>query len=120
MSTHKAVKRVMGDPPPPAPSTPPNGTYTSTVTGDLASWSGSFTYTNGAIAYTRTSPSGNYSANNTSNGNAIVFSIDDGTNTITFTGSSFSYQGTKAQYSGNVSSHRDPTGGQDGWSATQT
>jgi hypothetical protein len=104
-----------------APSTPPNGTYTSTVTGDLASWSGSFTYTNGAIAYTRTSPSGNYSANNTSNGNAIVFSITDGTTTITFTSSSFAYQpGNKAQYSGNCHSNRNITGGQDSWSATQS
>lgn len=106
--------------PPPNPSSPPDGTYTSTITGDLASWSGSFTYDDGDIVYTRTDPSGDYDAENTSNGNAIVFSIDDGTNTITFTGSTFSWTGSnKAQYSGNVHSHKDPTGGQDGWTATQ-
>ena len=106
--------------PPPNPSSPPDGTYTSTITGDLASWSGTFTYDDGDIEYTRTSTSESYSADNTSNGNAIVFSIDDGTNTITFTGSSFSYQGSNAQYSGIVTSHKDPTAGEAPWSATQT
>jgi hypothetical protein len=107
--------------PPPNPSSPPDGTYTSTITGDLASWSGSFTYDDGDIEYTRTNPSGIYSADNTSNGNSIVFSIDDGTNTITFTGSVFSYlPSNKAQYSGNAHSHKDPTGGQDPWTASQT
>jgi hypothetical protein len=112
---------MKGSNPNPAPSSPPNASYTSTITGDLASWSGTFTYNNGAIQYTRTSTSTNYTASNTSNGNAIVFSITDGTTTITFTGSSFAYQpGNKAQYSGNAHSNHGITGGQDGWTATQS
>jgi hypothetical protein len=106
--------------PPTDPSNPPNGTYTSNCGADFSSWDGSFTYTDGAIDYTRTNPSGTYNTSNTSNGNAIVFDLTDGTETVKFNGSSFAYQpGNKAQYSGNC--HKQgPGAGEDGWTATQT
>ncbi len=102
------------------PSNPPNGTYTSCCGTDFSSWDGSFTYTDGAIDYTRTNPSGTYSSTNKSNGNAIVFDLTDSTETIQFNGSSFAYQpGNKAQYSGNC--HKvGPAAGQDAWTATQS
>jgi hypothetical protein len=106
------------------PSDPPNGTYTSNCGAALSSWSGSFTYTNGAIVYTRTNPSGTYDTSNSSNGNAVVFSLTD-TNvypnqTVQFNGSSFKYEGpnNKAEYSGNCH-EKGLTDGQDGWTATQ-
>jgi hypothetical protein len=102
------------------PSNPPNGTYTSNCGADFSSWDGSFTYTDGAIAYTRTSPSGTYNTSNTSNGNAIVFDLTDGTGTVQFNGSSFAYQpGNKAQYSGHCH-NRGPAAGEDAWTATQS
>ena len=107
------------------PSNPPNGTYTSTCGADFSSWDGSFTYTDGTIVYTTTSPSFTYPATtNTSNGNAIVFQLTDTSVTpnvtVQFNGSSFAYQpGNEAQYSGKC--HRvGPTAGEDGWTATQT
>jgi hypothetical protein len=109
--------------PPPDPSNPPNGTYTSNCGADLSSWDGSFTYTDGAIDYTRTNPSGTYNTSNTSNGNAIVFDLTD-TNvtpnqTVQFNGSSFAYEpGNKAEYSGNCH-EKGHTDTQDGWTATQ-
>ena len=110
--------------PPPNPSNPPNGTYTCTCGADFSSWDGSFTYNNGTIVYTTTSPSFTYpAATNKSNGNAIVFDLTD-TNvtpnvTVQFNGSSFAYQpGDKAQYSGNCH-NKGPGAGQDGWTATQ-
>jgi len=110
--------------PPPNPSNPPNGTYTSTCGADFSSWDGSFTYTDGTIVYTTTSPSFTYpDASNKSNGNAIVFDLTDTSVTpnvtVQFNGSSFAYQpGNKAQYSGNC--HKKwPGAGEDGWTATQ-
>ena len=105
--------------PPADPSNPPNGKYNSTCGTDFSSWDGSFTYYNGTIVYTRTNPSGTYNTSNTSNGNAIVFDLTDGTGTVKFNGSSFAYQpGNKAQYSGNC--HKQgPTATLDGWTATQ-
>jgi hypothetical protein len=106
------------------PSDPPNGTYTSNCGAALSSWSGSFTYTNGAIVYTRTNPSGSYNSSNESNGNAIVFSVTD-TNVsphqiVKFNGPGFKYQGpnNKAEYSGDCH-EKGSTDGQDGWTATQ-
>jgi hypothetical protein len=114
----------MPNDPPPNPSTPPNGTYTSTCGADFSSWDGSYTYTNGTIVYTTTSPSFTYPATtNTSNGNAIVFDLTD-TNvtpnvTVQFNGSSFAYQpGDKAKYSGNCHK-RGPGAAEDAWTATQ-
>ena len=110
--------------PPPNPSNPPNGTYTSSCGADFSSWDGSFTYTNGTIVYTTTSPSFTYpNASNKSNGNAIVFDLTDTSVTpnvtVQFNGSSFAYQpGNKAQYSGNCHK-KGPGAGQDGWTATQ-
>jgi len=110
--------------PPPNPSNPPNGTYTSTCGADFSSWDGSFTYTDGTIVYTTTSPSFTYpDASNTSNGNAIVFDLTDTSVTpnvtVQFNGSSFAYQpGNKAQYSGNCHK-KGPGAGEDGWTATQ-
>ena len=111
--------------PPPNPSNPPNGTYTSTCGPDFSSWDGSFTYDNitKIIVYTRTNPSGTYNTSNTSNGNAIVFDLTDTSVTpnvtVQFNGSSFAYQpGDKAQYSGNCHK-KGPGAGQDGWTATQ-
>jgi hypothetical protein len=111
--------------PPPNPSNPPNGTYTSTCGADFSSWDGSFTYDNitKIIVYTRTNPSGTYNTSNTSNGNAIVFDLTDTSVTpnvtVQFNGSSFAYQpGDKAQYSGNCHK-KGPGAGQDGWTATQ-
>jgi hypothetical protein len=113
--------------PPPDPSIPPNGTYTSTCVGDLSSWDGSFTYDNETkiIAYTRTNPSGTYDTSNTSNGNAIVFDLTD-TNvtphqTVKFNGPGFKYKGpnNKAEYKGNCH-QKGPTDTEDGWTATQT
>jgi hypothetical protein len=103
------------------PNTPPNGVYTSAVTGDLSSWSGRFTYTDGAIEYTRANdPHHHYRADNTSNGNAMVFSITDGTDTIKFNGPNYkSDPGNKAEYSGNVHKE-DPADTPDGWTATQS
>ena len=105
--------------PPPNPSKPPNGTYTSSCGTDFSSWDGSFTYTDGAIDYTRTNSSGTYSTSNTSNGNAIVFDLTDGTDTVQFNGSSFLFKGpnNKAEYKGH--SHQGPTDTADGWTATQ-
>jgi|SRR6266699_2006333 hypothetical protein len=109
----------------PNPSDPPNGTYTSDCGGDLSSWDGSFTYCDGTIVYTRTNPSETYNTSNSSNGNAIVFSLTD-TNvnpnqTVMFNGPGFVYTGpnnNKAEYSGNC--HKQgPTDTQDGWTATQ-
>ena len=101
------------------PSVPPNGTYTSTIDGDLSDWSGSFTYTNGAISYTRSNPNGTYSTTNTSQGNAIVFKITAGSKTIHFDGPTYtSLPGNKAKYSGNVNDN-GPGAGEDGWTATQ-
>jgi hypothetical protein len=111
--------------PPPDPSTPPNGTYTSNCVGDLSSWDGSFTYTDGTIVYTRTNPSGTYNTSNTSNGNAIVFSLTDTSvtpnQTVQFNGPGFAYTGpndNEAQYSGNCH-EKGPADTQDGWTATQ-
>ena len=110
--------------PPPNPSNPPNGTYTSTCGADFSSWDGSFTYTDGTIVYTTTSPSFTYpDTSNKSNGNAIVFDLTDTcvtpNVTVQFNGSSFAYQpGDKAQYSGNCHK-KGPGAGQDGWTATQ-
>jgi len=110
--------------PPPNPSNPPNGTYTSTCGADFSSWDGSFTYTDGTIVYTTTSPSFTYpDASNKSNGNAIVFDLTDTSVTpnvtVQFNGSSFAYQpGDKAQYSGNCHK-KGPGAGEDGWTATQ-
>jgi|ERR1700720_1373078 hypothetical protein len=104
---------------PPDPSDPPNGTYTSTCGADFSSWDGSFTYYNGTIVYTRTNPSGTYNTSNTSNGNAIVFDLTDGTDTVQFNGSSFLFKGpnNKAEYKGHC--HQGPTDTADGWTATQ-
>jgi hypothetical protein len=102
------------------PSNPPDGPYTSTCGADFSSWDGSFTYTEGAIAYTRTSPPGTYNAHNSSNGNAIVFDLSDGTETVQFDGSSFAYQPNgEARYSGNCH-EKGRAAGQDAWTATQT
>jgi hypothetical protein len=105
---------------PPDPSDPPNGTYTSTCGADFSSWDGSFTYYNGTIVYTRTNPSGTYNTSNTSNGNAIVFDLTDGTDTVQFNGSSFLFKGpnNKAEYKGHC--HQGPTDAEDGWTATQS
>jgi hypothetical protein len=104
---------------PPDPSDPPNGTYTSTCGADFSSWDGSFTYYNGTIVYTRTNPSETYNTSNTSNGNAIVFDLTDGTDTVQFNGSSFLFKGpnNKAEYKGHC--HQGPTDTADGWTATQ-
>jgi hypothetical protein len=106
------------------PSKPPNGKYNSTITtitGDLSSWSGSFTYFEGAIEYRRAdNPNHPYNTDNSSQGNAIVFSITDGTDTIKFNGPSYtSAPHDKAQYSGHVHK-QDPANTSDGWTATQT
>ena len=110
--------------PPPDPSNPPNGTYTSTCGADLSSWDGSFTYDDGTIVYTRTNPSGTYDTSNSSNGNAIVFDLTDTSvtpnQTVQFNGTSFVYTGpnNEAQYSGNCH-EKGHTDTQDGWTATQ-
>jgi hypothetical protein len=104
----------------PDPPNPPNGTYTSNCGSDFSSWDGSFTYTDGAIDYTRTNPSGTYNTSNTSNGNAIVFDLTDGTETVKFNGSSFVYKpDNKAEYKGNCH-QKGPTDTEDGWTATQS
>jgi hypothetical protein len=113
--------------PPPNPSTPPNGTYTSTCGADFSSWDGSFTYDNitKIIGYTTTSPSFTYpDTTNKSNGNAIVFDLTN-TNvtpnvTVQFNGRTFEYKepGNKAEYSGNCE-QKGPPDNQDGWTATQ-
>lgn len=102
------------------PSTPPNGTYDSVCGASYSSWDGSFTYDDGAIEYTLASdPDNPYSTSNNSNGNAIVFDLTVGTETVQFNGSSFAWQGENAQYSGNC--HKlGPEAGQDGWTATQS
>ena len=114
--------------PPPNPSTPPNGTYTSTCGADFSSWDGSFTYDNTTkiIVYTTTSPSFTYpDTTNKSNGNAIVFDLTNTNVTpnvkVQFNGPTFAYtgpNGNKAQYSGNCE-QKGPGAGQDGWTATQ-
>jgi hypothetical protein len=109
--------------PPPDPSNPPDGTYNSTCGAGFSSWDGTFTYNNStkAIVYTRSNPSGTYNVSNSSNGNAIVFTLSDGTQTVKFTGSTFKWKGSnnKAEYSGNC--HLEgPTAGEDGWTATQS
>ena len=109
------------------PATPPNGTYTSAddiANGGLASWNGSFTYTNGAIAYTRTNPSQSYNTTNTSQGNAIVFSLTDNSvspaQTVHFALPTYSAHGNgKAKYKGNVNNN-SPKATDDTWTATQT
>lgn len=102
------------------PSNPPNKTYASTCGADYSSWDGTFTYSNGAIVYTLDSnPSSPISTTNKSNGNAIVFELTVGTETVQFNGSSFSWQGDKARYSGNCHK-KGPAAGEDGWTATQT
>ena len=114
----------MPNDPPPNPSNPPNGTYTSTCGTDFSSWDGSFTYNDGTIVYTTTSPSFTYpSTTNTSNGNAIVFQLTDTSVTpnvtVQFNGSGFAWQpGNKAKYSGKC--HKvGPDDDLDGWTATQ-
>lgn len=106
--------------PPPDPSNPLNGTYNSTCGTAFSSWDGSFTYTGGTIVYTlkgQTTPLP--STTNSSNGNAIVFSLTYGGNTVQFNGSSFAWSGDNAQYSGKC--HEiGPAAGEDGWTATQT
>jgi hypothetical protein len=114
--------------PPPNPSTPPSGTYTSTCGADFSSWGGSFTYDNitKIIVYTTTSPSFQYpDTTNKSSGNAIVFDLTNTNVTphvkVQFNGPTFAYTGPNnmAQYSGNCEqkgSGADP----DGWTATQT
>ena len=110
--------------PPPDPSTPPNGTYTSTCGADFSSWDGSFTYDDGTIVYTRTSPSGIYNTSNIANGNAIVFDLTDTSITpnvtVQFNGPGFAFKGpnNKAKYSGNCH-NKGPGAGEDGWTATQ-
>lgn len=102
------------------PSTPPNGTYSSTCGSGSSSWDGSFTYTDGAIEYTLNSdPSNPLSATNQSNGNAIVFDLTLNGETVQFNGSSFAWQGDKAQYSGHCH-NKGPVASQDPWTATQT
>jgi hypothetical protein len=107
------------------PSNPPNGTYTSNLGADFSSWDGSFTYTDGTIVYTTTSPSFTYpSTTNKSNGNAIVFDLTDTSVTpnvtVQFNGPTFAYNGpnNKAQYSGHCE-QLGPKADQDGWTATQ-
>ena len=98
------------------PANPPNGAYTSNC--GNSGWSGSFTYTNGAIVYTRSdNPSTQYYANNTSQGNAMVFSITSGGNTIRFEGN-YEANGNKAQYVGTCNDN-SPKNTQDPWTATQ-
>lgn len=111
----------MPNDPPPNPSNPPNGNYTSTCGADFSSWDGSFTYTGGTIVYTLKGQSTPLpSTTNSSNGNAIVFSLTYGGNTVQFNGSSFAWQpDNKAQYSGHCE-NKGPTAGEDGWTATQT
>src|SRR6266481_3733522 len=93
--------------PPPNPSNPPSGTYTSTCGADFSSWDGSFTYDNitKIIVYTTTSPSFTYpDTTNKSNGNAFVFDLTNVTPNVTvqFNSTSFVYTGpnNEAQYSG--------------------
>jgi hypothetical protein len=106
---------------PPDPSDPPNGTYTSTCGTDFSSWDGSFTYTDGTIVYTlkgQTTPLP--STTNSSNGNAIVFSLTYANQTVKFNGPTFKYKGpnNKPEYSGRC--HREgPADDLDGWTATQ-
>jgi hypothetical protein len=115
--------------PPPNPSTPPNGAYTSTCGPDFNTWDGSFTYTNGTIVYDRTgvTPSQKFpSTTNKSHGNAIVFDLTDTSVTphvtVQFNGPTFVYtgpNGNQAQYSGHCE-QLAPIATEDGWTATQT
>jgi hypothetical protein len=102
------------------PTTPPDGTYSSTLGPDYSSWDGSFTYTAGAISYTRTgvTPNQTLSSSNTAQGNAMVFTLDDGTTSVTLTSASFkTLPNGGVEYKG--SAHSGPMAGQDGWTATQ-
>lgn len=103
------------------PSTPPNGTYSSACGADFSTWDGSFTYTGGAIEYTLASnPNTKYSATNQSNGNAIVFRLTVGAQTVQFNGPTFTQQPNgKAKYSGHCEAV-GPVLVQDGWTASQT
>lgn len=103
------------------PTTPPSGTYSSTCDTD-SSWDGTFSYnsTSKAISYTRdTAPVGPFSATNQDNGNAINFSIDDGTDTMHFVSNTFAWKGTNAEYTGTCN-EEDGGAGENGWTATQT
>jgi hypothetical protein len=117
----------MPNDPPPDPSYPPDGTYTSACGTNFSSWDGSFTYTNdnnnkGTIVYTlngQTTPLP--STNNTDNGNAINFSLTYGGQTVKFNGSTFEWKGpnnNKAEYKGKC--HLEgATDDLDGWTASQ-
>jgi|SRR6266545_3799092 len=103
------------------PNNPPSGTYTSVLGTKLSAWDGTFDYdsTTKDITYTVTATNDEYAATNTSNGNAFVFSIDDGTTTVSFDGANFTNPNGQYVYTGTAHSHADPTGVQDGWTATQ-
>lgn len=103
-----------------ATATPPNGTYTSGPNSGSSTWSGSFTYNDGTIVYTAngtTYPS----VQNTSNGDAIVFSIGTAPNQTSWHLATPSNSNGKAVYGGTINTPGSGIrGGQQGWTATQT
>jgi len=106
---------------PNAPAIPPTGTYDSTLTGDLSSWSGKFHYDSGSgfINYDRTNPPGSYTA--TSHGQMFNFQIGDpGQPPVTLKSDIYVLKGNgMAEYKGSGSKSKDKATDDD-WTATQT
>ena len=105
-----------------AVATPPSGTYTSVPNSGNSTWQGSFTYDNSTKVIVYTVGNNNYTTQNNSNGNALEFTIPDGnpqgaTRWILANPGS---QNGKATYGGTIVTPGNLTGGQSGWTATQT
>ncbi len=108
-----------------AVATPPSGTYNSAPSSGASEWAGSFTYDDSTKAIVYTNAAGNqFNTHNTSNGNALVFAIPDGTpppvNANHWILSTPGQANGKAQYTGVMNTANNPRAGQSGWTATQT
>jgi hypothetical protein len=104
------------------PSKPENGTYTSVLSGTLSQFNGNFVYDNvsKSVDYLVMATGLHYLGSNTSNGNALIFSIAFPTDTVYFSGTNFTNPGGKNVYSGHADDNRSKkTATQVPWTATQ-
>ena len=104
----------------PNPTSPPDGTYGSQVSGSLSAWSGSFTYTSAnanQISYTRDDGQ-TFSAQNNGQGNVLNFTLN---NQVHFVSTGYSAPGGHAQFTGNCNSvSGNKAADEDPWTATQS
>jgi hypothetical protein len=104
------------------PNKPANGTYISVLGASLSQFNGNFTYDNSSksVDYLVMATGLHYLGSNTSNGNALIFSIAFPSDTVYFNGTNFTNPGGKNVYSGTANDRQSKkTGGQAPWTATQ-